>query len=809
MLCTDDAGVTWHDIEYFRGRYRKAVLLSSSGKATSETVLVPPAPAQEKKPVEPNEPGPHELMLGVQINGHAAGEFARVLKGEDGKLYVPSDLIAQWRVQVFQGRSFTYNGKTYFALDSINGLQWQIDPATQTLSLTVLPSAFAPTTVDASFHEAFEATRPQPGLFVNHEMVYTHASSQTGLAGLFEAGFFSSLGVLTSRFAERDFTASITPIRLDTRLAREFPDRMALLNVGDSTSAVNAWSRQVTYAGISWASDFATRPTFVPIVLPNLQGQVAQPSTADIFVNGIRTSQQKLDPGPFTINNIPVISGQGDVQMVVTDVLGRQQVITQSYISAQELLRPGVNAYTYEGGILRRNFGIVSSQYGSLFAEGQQRHGFTDRLTGDARAEVSGRQQTASVGTEYGITPFGIIGGGLALSHSNLGSGGLAYAVLLRRARRLGYSGTVQVASSTFQQLGMAAGERAPKLQAQFQVSQSLGSRTSVAVGYLRRENRTFLSNAQPAKPDFSGISTSFNVRVSKRINLAAAANLSNSFKNASSATLSLVIPLGNRILTSATSTIQRDGSQLTTVEYTRQAPIGTGYGYRLRSDIGDTSKQRRVDGDFTYQTNNGTYELEASELESQVSERFTETGGLVFLGGRVTPSQWLNSSFAVVEVPEPGVKVFANNQYITKTSWRGLAVLPVLSPYTKNVVRLDDQGVPVELGIDLEDKSVVPMSRMGVLLRFKTIRMAGAVFQLVTERGEPVPIGAEVTVGEFGTIYNTAFRGEVFIPNISYPAHLHVRWADQRCDASVESPNTKEPLPRIGPVTCKVVRSQ
>jgi outer membrane usher protein FimD/PapC len=77
----------------------------------------------------------------------------------------------------------------------------------------------------------------------------------------------------------------------------------------------------------------------------------------------------------------------------------------------------------------------------------------------------------------------------------------------------------------------------------------------------------------------------------------------------------------------------------------------------------------------------------------------------------------------------------------------------------------------------------------------------------LVTEKGDPVPNGAEVTVGDFRTVYNVALHGEVFVPNISFPAQLHVQWGDQRCDASVENENTKEPLPHIGPVTCKVVQ--
>jgi outer membrane usher protein len=540
----------------------------------------------------------------------------------------------------------------------------------------------------------------------------------------------------------------------------------------------------------------------VPIVLPNLTGQATQPSTVDIFVNGVRTSHQQVDPGPFAIHNVPVITGQGDVQMVVTDLLGRQQVITQSYISARELLRPGVNEYTYEAGSLRRNFGTTNAQYGSAFFEGTHRHGFTDTFTLDGRVETSGRQQTVGVGAEYGLLPFGIIGGGVAGSHSDMGPGGLAYVVLQRRARHLGYSGTLQVASSTFQQLGMITNERAPRLQAQFQVSQALGSRSSFSVGYLRQENRAFLNGAQLQKPDFSGISSSFSVRVGSRMYLTAAANLSHSFKDASSATVSLIVPLGGRSILSATSDIQQNGSQASTVEYTQQVPIGTGYGYRLRTDITDHS---RVDAGVTYQTNNGTIELESSEDKWKVNSRFTETGSLIMMNGHILPSQWLNNSFAIVEVPDtPGVKVFANNQYIAKTSWRGLAVLPVLAPYNKNTVRLDDQGVPISLGIDFDEKTVVPMSRSGVFLKFKAAQVTGALFQLVTEKNEPIPLGAEVTIDGSSTVYSVALRGEAFIPEVTFPAHLRIRWADQSCEATVESSKTNEPLPKIGPVVCK-----
>ncbi len=811
LLCSDDGGQHWYDPSHFAGKYRNAWLIE--GRAVSGRIPLPEQPEEaggnppdhNPKPEVPVSTEPREVVLGVKINGHVASDFARLIEMPDGKLYAAPDLIRQWRLKVPESGGVSYGGATIYSLDKLSGLKWQVNSAEQMLGLTIAPSAFTQTVLSAFSREPVQADKTTPGLFLNHELVFSHLDRNSALAGLFEAGFFSPLGVATSRFAARDFTNAIAPVRLDTKLVREFPNLMATLTIGDSFSAINPWARQVTYGGIRWASDFSTQPAFVPIVLPNLAGQATQPSTIDIFVNGVRTSQQRVDPGPFAINNVPVLTGQGQVQMVVTDVLGQQQIITQSYISARELLRPGVNEYTYEAGILRRNFGVVSSQYGSLFLEGQHSHGFTDRFTLNGRVEASGSQQTGGIGAEFGLWPFGIIGGGVAGSRSDLGPGALGYVLVQRRARLLGISGTLQVASSTFQQLGMAQGERAPRLQAQFQVSEALGSRSSFSVGYLRQENRSFVNAIQAQKPDFSGITTAYSIRVGSRVYLTAAANLSHSFKNASSVTLGLIIPLGGRTIASANSNIQQNGAQNSTVQYTQQVPIGTGYGYRLRTDIAD---QNRYDAGFTYQTNNGTIDLEAAETGSQVSSRLTETGGLIMMRGQVIPSQWLNSSFAVVQVPDQsGVRVFANNQYIASTSWRGLAVLPVLAPYNKNTVRLDDQGVPLDRGIDLDEKTVIPMSRTGAFLKFKAQRMTGALFELVNEKGDPIPQGAEVTFDGVTTVYTVALRGEVFIPEVKFPARLQVRWAEQSCVATVDSNQSGEPLPRIGPVTCKEVR--
>src|SRR5262249_22037206 len=139
--------------------------------------------------------------------------------------------------------------------------------------------------------------------------------------------------------------------------------------------------------------------------------------------------------GPFTIPSVPIMTGMGDIQLVVTDVLGHQQVISTSYISATQLLRRGVSNYVYEAGTLRRNLGLTSAQYNSIFAAGTHQYGLTDRITINGRVELLPQNQTLGAGAYASFLPLGLLGGDIALSHSDVGIGALVYGQFQHTAR--------------------------------------------------------------------------------------------------------------------------------------------------------------------------------------------------------------------------------------------------------------------------------------------------------------------------------------------------------------------------------------
>jgi outer membrane usher protein len=170
--------------------------------------------------------------------------------------------------------------------------------------------------------------------------------------------------------------------------------------------------------------------------------------------------------------------------------------------------------------------------------------------------------------------------------------------------------------------------------------------------------------------------------------------------------------------------------------------------------------------------------------------------------------SRWIDNSFALVEVPDiAGVKVFANNQFIAQTNAKGLVVIPTLVPYQQNMVRLDDDGVPIDINLDLAERAVVPRSNTGLVVKFKALHETGATVVLVGKDQTPLPLGTQVSITGDPAQYEVYLHGEVFIRGVQFPAHLVASGVGGDCEVTVEAPLSKESLPRIGPLVCVAVK--
>jgi outer membrane usher protein len=118
-------------------------------------------------------------------------------------------------------------------------------------------------------------------------------------------------------------------------------DDATQITVGDVISDSLSWSNSVRVGGISYGRDFSLRPDLVTWPIPSFSGEAAVPTSVDVFINGYRAGSRQLEPGPFTLTNLPYINGAGNAVLVTTDALGRQVSTTMPFYVASDLLNEG------------------------------------------------------------------------------------------------------------------------------------------------------------------------------------------------------------------------------------------------------------------------------------------------------------------------------------------------------------------------------------------------------------------------------------------------------------------------------------
>jgi outer membrane usher protein len=737
------------------------------------------------------------LVIGVTVNGKTISQFADTLRTKDGRFLVTADVLHDARLASLPS-AITSGGQTYYSLDAVPGAHYQFDEDQQTLLLQLLPASFQATVIDSKAQHRYTPTPPPLGMFFNHDIQFLQTSAGQQVNGLIDTGIFNSLGVFTNDFVNQNFLSSTRMQRLDTRFSREMPGRMRMLTIGDTVSASDTWSQSVHYAGVQFASNFAIQPSFVPFALPTLQSQAAQPSTVDIYMNNLLMMKQTVDAGPFTIQNIPVMTPEGNIRMVVTDVTGHQQIISGNYLSVSDLLRKGVTSYSYEGGIMRWGEGTLSDNYHIPFVAATQRWGITNAMTVSMRSELLGPNQTFGGGAEFGIAHLGVVAANFAASHSDAGLGTLVYALVQHRTLGWQVGGSVQVANPTFRQLGLLPGQLSPRLQAQAQVGRSFGRVASFGAGYLLHECQGTVSCTAQYK-HLAATTVSFGIRLWNWGSLTNSLTYSPAVQNGVALGITLSIPLQHQRHLMVSNTLSStDKSAL--VDFQQSVPNSNGYGYRARFNTDSTD----VAGELDYRNRLGLYSFAAERSGTITDLSAEEKGGIVFLGGAVMPTRWVDSSFALVDVPgQPGIRVYANNQYISKTDSQGRVIVPLV-PFDGNAVRLDDKDVPVQFAMDLDERKVVPYSRTGMLVRFKAEETKGATLILRGADGKFLALGSQVTVPGLEGVYEVAYDGEVYIENLVTPAEIHVHGKDFECDVAVPKAPAGVDLPRIGPLTCE-----
>ena len=507
---------------------------------------------------------------------------------------------------------------------------------------------------------------------------------------------------------------------------------------------------------MQYGTNVALRPEFLTQSAPALSGTALLPSTVDVYVNNALRSQQTVAAGPFTINNLPVVQGGGDVALVVKDLLGREQVITQSFLSTPSLLRDGLVQTNWDAGALRQNLGLASNDYGEPFAAATYRKGVTPRMTAEFRGELQPGGATAGVSAATLLPSISSV-----LETTIAASGGR------------GLAGTGALASLGYSLLGKAMAFNA-RLSAQTDNFRQLGSDTTnlqrnalslqwvspwadgnVSANYVLRRNQA---------DDTIAV---FNLAFGKRLNNRVVANAAllhtqSDHETTVSATLGLTLFIDAHQF--ASTAVSGQAGQITAyAEYQRSAPWGQGTGYRLAAQAGDGPGLQQAS--VTNHQAWGSLQAEVAHQATTNSARFTATGGIATLGNSLHFSRGLDQGFAVVQVGDlPDIPIYLENLEVARTGKNGTALVNNLRAYEVNHIRIDPLTLPMDIALKSMEHTVVPRHQGGVQVEFDAPRVRTLNLQLRDRSGAFLPAWTQIVVDGNAQAFVVGQRGEASV---------------------------------------------
>ncbi|SAD02505.1 P pilus assembly protein%2C porin PapC [Enterobacter hormaechei] len=354
------------------------------------------------------------------MNGEAVFQLALVLNHYDTGLVVPvTQREGAWFISgadlLRAGLPQEHVPAGEVNLSTLSSVRVEYDSSAQRLMLTVPRDWVAARITSFSGQSAQSKPHYGRGALLNYDVYTNHTEHTGGQASVWhefryfnEDYSFSSTG-----YARQNFAGSSGQqegyVRYDSTLLITNEEDATTWTVGDVISDALSWSTSVRMGGISYGRDFSLRPDLVTWPLPAFSGEAAVPTSVDLFINGYRSGSTRLQPGPFTLTNLPYINGAGDAVLVTTDALGRQVSTTLPFYVSSDLLKQGLSDGAVTLGSLRRNYGIENFDYGPAAGSGSYRYGVTDWLTLEGHAEGAESLALGGAGTVLKLGRFGVV----------------------------------------------------------------------------------------------------------------------------------------------------------------------------------------------------------------------------------------------------------------------------------------------------------------------------------------------------------------------------------------------------------------
>ncbi len=652
------------------------------------------------------------------------------------------------------------------SIASLRLYKWTFDPLKQQLKVTLFRNNDGANFRDLTTQvRAPSESHPLTAFRLDYDMTASATSSGVQAGGLFDAALIR--GNLSAGSTARAVTNPgpdlPTFVRLDSTVRFLWEKKGLVATAGDFVSAGSQSQRPVRMGGVKLGTDFDLRPDLVTVPLPAFSGSVAVPTTIDLVGASRRYLTTKLEPGDFTVRNIPAQPGRGEITAVLRDSLGRERIETARFYVSRDLLAPGRNAYAVNFGFVRRRFGEASADYGPFAASAYFRRGLSPSLTLETSAEWT--DGTANVGARADFTIGHIAKAtveGRFSQDSDAGNGQLLNLGLESIGQTFGVAVGATLPGATYRDVATRLGDPAPPKRMFANGFYRIGANIQAQLSLVRSESRAEPRFARlKERTDTAAASLQLPVSAKLRFYGSAEYRRSNG-RGAASVSAGLSLNLGPRTRASVyarkSGNYNAAGATFSQSE-TRTDPFGfhvgaqaTDRGHALNAGAALLLPMMRAEG-------------ELEEAGGRFAARATVRGSLLLAGGTVYAKARSDTGYVLVRTGKvPGVPITLENRLVGKTNARGSLLVDDVPALVPVKIDVDPDRLPPDALVKRTDHMIRVPRRAVALVEIDAVRFLPVVRTVIDEAGRPLSAALQVRAMPSGERTLTGFDGMVEI---------------------------------------------
>lgn len=692
------------------------------------------------------------------------------------------------------------------AIGSLKLVKWDFDGLRQSLSVRRFRNSDGANLIDLS---PIGRSDGESGALTWGRADYDIIASRTpGTNAL--AGAFNLSAGRGNFFVGTTFTAQIGEARgvfrrLDSQVQLLIPRKGLVLTAGDFITAVTENQRAVRLGGVQISTDFSLRPDLITTPLPSYTAQVAVPTAVDLLVNGQRTTVGELQPGAFTIRNLPMANGRGNVAVIVRDVLGREVVQNVGFYASPSLLAPGLRQFSANLGFVRRRYGERDNEYGQPVFSGFYRRGLTRGATAEVSVEASRGLLNGGARLDMLLAKFALVTVEGRFSRSSaLGSGSMVAVALESSGQKVSARIRAVLPSKTYRDVAATLGDQPLQRSLIGQISFDLGEmRLQVSAGRVwRAADRIRAALAE--RDDFA--SAMFRLPLSRRASLNTLVAYRNSGPRPSfEASVGVSMRFGRRGFADAATTWRNDRKMAFGASYRQPDSLENPLGYSIEANHGDRQLLR---GGLIYRPQYGSFELTAQRDGTALSVRGNARGSVILAGGGLFARTQTGSSYALVKAGKiGGVTVLRENRVAGKTARNGLLLIEDVVPHVPVSFDVDPDLLPADVLTKRTARRLVIPRRAVGLVAMEVFNFRPQQFLLHTVDGIPVEPGTNLVARPSGDTVIVGFEGMAEINAAAGDRYLEMPLSlTTNCRITLPAPG--QFLPSGAPLRCTAIEN-